>query len=312
MRTELIVIISILSIILFILLLSFILFMVVFYSKKRKPVADDYYPLPNGKIYEPHYEQIRKWIKEFRGLEHKTVSITSHDGLTLRGRYYKFYDNSPTELMLHGYRGDLEKDLSGGIERARRVGHNVLIVDQRASGKSDGHIISFGVREHIDCVRWVDFIIKEIDSDAKIILSGVSMGAATVLMASGCNLPENVIGVLADCGYNSPDKIIKEVIRKIHLPASIIYPFIALGARLFGGFSLSKYSPLKAVQKTNLPIIFFHGDNDDFVPMQMSVDNYNKCNSEKKRLVITKGAGHGLCFIVDEQEYIDEVIKFFG
>ena len=295
----------------FLLILFLAVFMLTFYTSARKPRTDGVYPVPKGKVYEPHYDKMREWARLSRELPHKKVSIKSKDGLTLRGRYYSFFEDAPIELMIHGYRGDSERDLAGGVFRARSVGHNVLLIDQRASGESDGHVITFGIKERHDCADWVDFIINEIDENAKIILTGVSMGAATVLMASGEKLPDNVIGVLADCGYTSPEEIIKDVLGKIHLPSFIFYPIIALGARIFGGFSLKEFSPIEAMEKTELPIIFFHGDTDAFVPCRMSVDNYNACRSERKRLVIIEGAGHGLCYVVDSEKYIRELKDFF-
>ena len=292
-------------------LASFIAFLLVFYSPKRKPLSDDDYPLPTGKAYEPYYEQLRQWVQEVRCLEHTDVSIRSHDGLQLRGRYYRFYESAPIELMLHGYRGDSVRDLSGGVIRARRAKHNVLVVDNRASGRSDGHIITFGIKECDDCLQWIDFILKEIDSEAQIILAGVSMGASTVLLAAGSPLPKNVIGVLADCGFTSPEKIIKDVMRKIHVPVTLVYPLIAFGARVFGKLDLHSHTSEKAMRHATLPILFFHGDADDFVPMQMSVDNYHQCTSRTKRLVIIKKAGHGLCFAADQTLYLQEMDAFF-
>ena len=295
----------------FVLLFSFVVFMLVFYSPRRAPRVDGVYPVPKGEIYEPYHERMREWARLSRAMPHKRAEITSFDGLKLRGRYYHFYDNAPIELMIHGYRGDSERDLAGGVFRAKNVGHNVLLIDQRASGESEGNVITFGIREHRDCLSWVDYIINEIDKDAKIILTGVSMGAATVLMASGCELPSNVVGVLADCGYSAPDEIIKDVVRKIHLPIALFYPFIALGARIYGGFSLKENSPRESVTRTKVPVIFYHGDTDAFVPCRMSVENHDACASERKRLVITKGAGHGLCYVTDEMEYERELKDFF-
>ena len=298
-------------IMLFILLFSLFTFLLVFYSKSRKPTKENEYPLIKGKVYVPYHKLMIDFIKEVRKLNHFDVEIKSYDGLTLRGKYFKFYENAPIEIMLHGYRGESERDLSGGVFRAKKAFHNVLLVDNRACGRSDGHVITFGIRESMDLLKWIDFVIKEIDKDAKIILTGISMGASTVLMTSNKDLPSNVIGVLADCGYTTPKEIIKIVIKKLHLPPFLIYPFISIGARLFGGFSLNTTGAKGAVKEAKVPIIFFHGDNDNFVPSYMSEENYNNCISRKK-LVLVKGAGHGLAYIIDEDNYIKEVIDFFN
>jgi len=280
----------------------------IFYSPKR--VKAEEYPIPDGEIYEAHRESMVKWIKEMRTTPHREVSIRSFDGLTLRGKYFEFSKNAPTEILFHGYKGSAERDLSGGIARCFAIGHNALIVDHRASGESDGHVITFGVKESRDCADWVDFVIREIDPDAKIILTGISMGAATVLMASAVELPKNVVGVLADCGYSSAKAIIKKVIKDMKLPAELLYPFSRLGGLIFGHFDIDKASPIEAMKKSRLPIIFFHGDTDDFVPFEMSVENYDVCVS-KKHLVKIEGAGHGLCFPIDSERYLSELDSFF-
>ncbi len=276
----------------------------------RIPSKEEY-PIPEGEIYECHREQITEWIKDIRQMEHKDVEITSHDGLRLTGKYYEYEKGAPIEILFHGYKGTAERDLCGGVHRSFALGHSALIVDHRASGNSDGRVITFGIKESRDCLGWIDLVIREIDSEAKIILTGISMGAATVMIASGYELPQNVVGILADCGYTSAREIIKKVMRDMHLPAGLLYPFARLAARLFGGFDPDSLSPIEAMKKCRLPIIFFHGDNDDFVPHSMSEENYSACVSEKKRLVITPGAGHGLCFPVDQVGYLSELRDFF-
>ena len=246
-----------------------------------------------------------------RSAEHRKVSITSYDGLKLVGKYYENHKGAPIEIMFHGYRSTDEHDLCGGVYRSKRLGFNTLIVEQRACGNSEGHVITFGAKESRDCLSWIDFVINNIDKDAKIIITGISMGAATVMNAAGLGVPKNVIGVLADCGYSSTKGIIKEVMRGMKLPANLLYPFARLGAIVFGGFDPDKLSPKKAMAKCELPIIFFHGDTDNYVPCYMSEENYNACVSKNKRLVITKGAGHGLCFMVDMDGYFTEVEGFF-
>lgn len=291
------------------LLTAFVCFIRIFYSPTR--VQSDEFSIPDGKIYEEYREGMIEWMRWVRGLPCRELSIRSHDGLTLRGRYFECRKDAPIELLFHGYRGCAERDLSGGVARCFALGHNVLIVDHRGSGRSDGHVISFGINESRDCVSWVELIRREIDPDAKIILAGVSMGAATVLIASGMELPDCVVGVVADCGYTSAKEIIKKVIREMGLPADLLYPFAKLGARIFGRFDLEETSPREAMARCRLPIIFFHGDVDDFVPHSMSEENFSVCQS-KKRLVTVKGAGHGLAFPVDQNLYLREMKEFFG
>ena len=236
----------------FILLVSFGLFLFIFYVPPRKKKDPNDIELPSGKIYEPFWEDMRNWVLEVRKAPHENVSITSFDGLVLTGKYYEFAPGAPIELMFHGYRGNAERDLSGGMHRCFQVGHSALIVDQRCAGDSEGNVITFGIHEHQDCLMWIDFMIKHFGPDVKIILTGISMGAATVLMAAGKGLPSNVQGILADCGYNSPKDAILHVAKSMHLPAKMLYPFVKLGARLqepeiiflTGIFGLAKPHPL--------------------------------------------------------------------
>lgn len=294
-----------------VLLLAFLIFLKIFYARRIKPRNDEHFPLPEGEVYKPHHEQMIRWIKGIRAMEHADVSITSFDGLTLHGKYYECEKGAPIEILFHGYRGSAERDLCGGVHRCFAIGHNALIVDQRTAGSSEGHVITFGAKESRDCLAWVDFVIQKIDKNARIILTGISMGAATVMLAASMELPSNVIGVLADCGYTSTKAIIRKVIRDMKLPAKLLYPLVRLGARLFGGFDPEADSPIESMKRCRLPIIFFHGDTDDFVPCSMSEENYTACAADRKRLVIIHGAGHGLCFPVDPDTYLEELNRFF-
>lgn len=281
-----------------------------FYVKEKVVISPDDFPIPDGNVYEPHRPQMVAWMKEVRALPSREYWITSHDGLKLYGKYYECDPHAPMELMFHGYRGNAERDLCGGVQRAFALGHNALIVDQRASCHSDGNIISFGVNEHKDCLRWLDFVIREFGPEVQVILTGISMGATTVLLAAGTDLPKNVIGVLADCGYTSAREIIQVVCRYMKLPPKLSYPFVRLAARMFGHFDLEAADATKALKNCRVPVIFFHGESDRFVPCYMSRANYDACPS-RKRLVTTPGAGHGLCYIIDPEGYLKEAGEFF-
>lgn len=295
---------------LLILITSFVCFMMTFYSPRRKPVGKDEYPMPPGEIYEPYHEAMRDWVKSIRSMPHEDIEITSYDGLRLCGKYYEYKKGAPTELLFHGYQGSAERDLCGGVERCFAIGRNALIINQRASAESEGSVITFGIREHKDCLSWIDYAVSRFGKDTKIIITGVSMGAATVMMAAGEQLPENVACVLADCGYSSAKKIIKKVIRDMGLPADFFYPFVKLGALIFGGFRLEENSPIEAMKRCKIPVIFIHGDTDDFVPCDMSRELYEACASEKKKLVTIPGAGHGLAFPANKEMYLNALTEF--
>ncbi len=291
------------------LLFSFVCYMLVFHSPKPKKLGEDEYDIPDGEIYEVFRDAMIAWQKSMRAMPHENIEIKSHDRLTLRGKYYECDSDGPLEILFHGYKGNAERDLSGGVERCFALGRNALIVSQRGHGASSGRTISFGIKEKYDCISWINYASERFGRDKRIIIGGISMGASTVLMAAGQDLPENVVCVLADCGYSSPRKIIRKVVRQMRLPVSIVYPFIKLGARVFGGFDLEEDSPIEAVKRCKIPVIFLHGDVDDFVPFEMSKEMYDVCVAPKK-LVTIKGAGHGLAFPVDKEGYLNALREF--
>lgn len=294
-----------------VLLIAYICYRMAFYVSRKPKAPTEEIEIPVGEIYEPFHAKMEAWARETRELPYTEFAITSFDGLPLHGKFYEFAPGAPIELMFHGYRGSAERDLPGGVQRCFAVGRSALVVDQRCSGKSGGHTITFGVNEHKDCLFWVDFAVQHFGSDVKLILTGISMGASTVLMAAGHPLPENVIGILADCGFNSAKDIIKKVIKQIGLPPKLSYPFVKLGARLYGGFDLEETSVEEAMKKCTKPVIFFHGEEDDFVPCDMSRINFEACAARKK-LVTIPDAGHGLSYAIAPQQYLAELRAFFG
>ena len=305
-----ILIITLAVLVVLILLVAYLCFRLAFYVPPRKNGQSEVIDLPHGEIYEPFQESMERWAKEVRAMPHEEFSITSFDGLKLCAKYYEYAPNAPIELMFHGYRGNAERDLSGGVQRCFKLGRNAFIVDQRCSGGSEGTVITFGINEHRDCLSWVDFMVKQFGPDVKIILTGISMGASTVLMAGGEKLPENVVGILADCGFHSAKAIIQKVMRQIGLPPAVFYPFVKLGAKLYGHFDLEETTPEEAMKRCTVPVIFFHGETDDYVPCEMSKICYNACTSRKK-LITVPGAGHGLSYLIDPERYLRELGEFF-
>lgn len=287
-------------------IVTYICFRLAFYVPNKRKNK----PLPVGGKYENYLDDINRWAKETEQLSYRDVYIKSFDGLILHGKFYEYKKGAPIEIMFHGYRGTVERDLCGGIQRCFELRRSALLVDHRASGKSQGNVITFGIKERYDCVRWAEFVLNEFGKDVKVLITGISMGAATVLMASSMTLPENVEGVIADCGYSSIKDIIKLTVKKMKLSPAFFYPFIKLGAIIYGGFNPDEYSPKQAMQNAKLPVLFIHGGDDDFVPTYMSEINYDAC-SQKKKLVIIDGASHGMSFPVQQNTYVSAIEEFF-
>ncbi len=237
------------------------------------------------------------------------VEITSHDSLRLYGRYYHFKDGAPVVIMMHGYRSNSFRDGSGGFKIAREYGLNVLMPDQRAHGKSGGSSITFGIKERHDCAGWVNYVIHRFGSDTKIILVGLSMGAATVMMASDIVPKENVKGIVADCGFSSPEEILKEVAKQMNYPVGLSYFFLKIGARLFAGFDIEEYTCRDSLKNTEIPILFIHGEADSFVPCHMSLSCHEVCTSAKE-LFTVKNATHGTSYYLDTPGYTASVTNF--
>ncbi len=304
-----IVLIALSSIIGLCFLTSLICFLMTFYARKRKPLKEGEFRLIKGKIYEEYYPAMIEWMKQNRALPKTEMCIRSYDGLKLYGTYFECEKGAPVEILFNGYRGEPERDMSGAVERCFALRHNVILACQRACGKSDGKVITFGIRESKDCISWIEHAIKVFGDDVELIIGGVSMGGSTVLMAGANKLPKNVKYILSDCAFSSAKSVIKKVVKQMHLPASVFYPFIKLGARLFGGFNLEEKPPIEAVENISIPVIFFHGDIDDFVPFYMAQELYRKCKAPKKFLAI-KDAGHGLAFPKAKEEYLNAIREF--
>lgn len=266
--------------------------------------------LPHGEQYKASGARTRELMEAMQAIPYEPVSIRAWDGTVLAARYYHVADDAPLQIQFHGYRGSAIRDFCGGNKLAREAGQNTLVVDQRAHGKSGGSTITFGIWERRDCLDWVRYACRRFGPDITIFLSGVSMGAATVLMASELNLPENVVGIIADCPYSSPEGIIRKVCGDRHLPNTLAYPFVSLSARLFGGFSLKGSSAAEAVRHAKVPILLIHGEDDRFVPCDMSREIAANCASPC-RLETFPHAGHGLSYMEDTPRYARATQEFF-
>lgn len=285
---------------------AFYAYRVAFYSPME---GRDRIPTVSGPGYEPYRPEISRVFNQLKNRPFEEVRITSQEGLTLYGRYYHIQDDAPVAISFHGYRSSCLTDFCGGSELCFEMGQNVLLVDQRAHGKSEGRTITFGIKERQDLLCWVEYVRSRFGNDVKILLYGISMGGATVLMASELELPENVRGIVADCPYSSPLDIILHVGKTMPIPGWLIKPFVILGAKIFGGFDIRESDAIRAVQYTKIPILLIHGESDGFVPCEMS-QAIQTAAGNKVTLHTFPGADHGISYLVDTPRY-KTIVKDF-
>lgn len=287
-------------IILVVLGISYYAFRIAFLAPEH--LEPNKYIVPEGPQYDELREDIRKSVNKMAARPYESVTITSFDGTKLFARYYHAADHAPIQIQFHGYKSCSLLDLSGGSFLAEKLGHNALIVDQRSHGQSEGNVITFGIKERRDCLCWINYALDRFGKDVPVILSGLSMGAATVLMVTDLDLPKNVRGIIADCPYSSPREIILKVGKEMHFPPTLMYPFVYLGALLFGRFNLTESDAVSAVRNTDIPILLLHGEDDRFVPCEMS-HQIKKAGGDHITLVTFPDAGHGLCYMVIPELY---------
>ena len=287
---------------------SYYAYRLAFLSQKTDP---NNIPEVMGEMYAPYKPLLNEMFQTLINRPCEEVTITSHDGLTLFGRYYHTADGAPLDIGFHGYHSNYIYDFCGGSLISLSQGHNLLLIDQRAHGNSQGKTISFGINERKDALSWVNYAIHRFGADTKICLYGVSMGAATVLMAAGLNLPENVKGIIADCPYVRASDIIVEVGKSMKYPGWFTVPCAWLGARIYGGFNLYETDAVKAVTKSRVPILIIHGEDDTLVPASMSA-LAQQANPKLVRRETFPGAGHAMSYMVDTDRYWKAAIGFMS
>ena len=265
---------------------------------------------PSFAFEEEKKTELDRAIEEVRKEDHDWLlsnelthyHITSDDGLKLHASFLPAKEPSNRYVLcIHGYHcsGNLEFD---SISRFyHEHGFNCFMIDHRGHGESEGKYITFGIKESEDCMKWLKFMRKEFGEDIEIILHGVSMGAATVMLMSGKMLPNNVVFAVADCGYSTLKGQLMHNLENNRLPATISYRLFRLAAKLQAGFDPDDCNPIEGVEKSTIPILFAHGDDDDFVPFEMVYANYEACPSPVKKLITVPKAKHAQAFQVDDR-----------
>ena len=282
-----------------------------FYNNPQKKQKDPYRHVKNDGSYESEFS--KKLIDEMIARPCESVYTTSSDGLKLRARLYMQNEDAPFALAMHGYRSTPMLDFSGGGALALELGLNLIMPDQRACGDSEGRTVSFGYKESLDTLDWIKYISDRWGEDTKIVLLGVSLGAGTVIMTAGRGVPENVKGVIADCTFSSAKRIIKKVMRDKGIPV-FLYPLLRLGTLIYGGFDPNKAEPVNFASKIKIPLSLIHGEDDKFVPHEMSREIHEACRTSEMHTF--PGARHGTSYIADTERYkkitADFLLRIFG
>lgn len=262
------------------------------------------------KIIEENKNNEKKLANEWdETIENKKVEVIAKDGIILRGTEYIIDEHCDKwAIVLHGYHSNPDSVLSIGMHFSEK-GYNVLIPSMRASNDSEGQYIGMGWLDKYDLQCWINLIIEQNDN-AEIILHGSSMGAATVLMASGDELPKNVKAIIEDSGYTSVwDIFASEAKARFNLPTFPILNMFELVANVRAKYDIKEASAVEQVKKSNVPILFIHGDSDDFVPEYMCEELYEAANCKKDKLII-HNAGHTESKYKEPEIYYNKIFEF--
>lgn len=276
-----------------------------FPPKKRPDVRQ----IPDSRLYKEHRDKMLEAVEEMERTSYEEIFLNSQDGLRLWGKLYYIRKGAPMVIFFHGYHGTAAWDGYGFFRICRENNINILMADERTHGKSEGNVITLGIRERYDCRAWCEYAAERFGRNADIFLAGVSMGAASAVMSMELGLPENVRAVIADCGYPVPAAIIMETLKTMGLPVKLFYLLLKQGAHLFGHFDLAEATALQAVQKSEIPILFIHGGQDSIVPLAMGEELYQACVGKKERVLIEK-ANHANSAMTDYDTYAKAVLKF--
>ena len=245
------------------------------------------------------------WMEK-QNKEH--IFIKSNDNLKLHGLLIKHPNPKGIFIEAHGYRSNVERDLYPSCFNYYKMGYSLLLIDQRASGKSEGKYITFGMRESEDIICWCKYVNDTFK--LPIVLAGVSMGATSVMMSmKDLRADMRVKYIIADCGYNNAYKeVIYAINHYFHIPGIIFIFGINLWCRLIAKFSLKEKTVVDSIKNKRIPLLLIHGEKDDFVP-PINSKIIHDAYKGRKELIICPEATHGISYLVDCKKYIEAIKK---
>ena len=259
------------------------------------------------KYWDSHVDQ-KEWLSS-RQME--DVSILSEDGLKLTGKLFSSENPKRIIVCAHGYRGNCIEDFAAIAGWLHENGCDLLLIDQRGTGNSEGKYITFGAKEKKDIVKWCEYLDQRNQKCLPVYLYGISMGCTSVLLASDQGLSSSVKGIIADCGYSSIREIFEARTREsFHLPPYPMMYFMKLYCYLISGFRFEEADAVKAMEKNTIPVLFLHGEEDHFVRPENTLRNFEACRAEKK-LVMIPGAAHAVSVNENPALYTETIRQFF-
>lgn len=266
----------------------------------------------NWAEYAPRIRENKRWLKK---QDTELITVRTFDGLNLYGLYLPAKEKSnKLVICVHGFRSKGESEHSGTAKEYHSQGFNVMIVDDRAHGMSEGRYVGFGILDSQDCRKWIDLGVKLVGRDAEIYLHGVSMGGATVLYTgtkiNNRPLQPQVKGIIADCPFTSPWDVFSHVLNAGYkLPTFPVLNIASEICKRKAGYTFSAKNNLDSINEIEVPVLFIHGDDDNFVPTWMSKEMF-AARTKQKKILIVKGAGHGESFYADKELYMNTIYDF--
>jgi len=254
----------------------------------------------------------RRWARAAEGF--RSITIQAVDGLQLWSAFVPAEGSHRWAICMHGYHDTYES--MGAIgRRYHEQGWNVLMPDQRGHGRSQGDYVGWGYDERLDLVAWINHIVRR-DPEAEIVLHGVSMGAATVLMATGGPLPEQVKAAVSDCSFTTVEAEMRHVVAHglkrlpdMPIPFTPLFALLRRQALRRAGYDLKEARPVDAVARSKTPTLFIHGTEDELVPDYMMSKLYQAARCPKAFLWLPE-APHAMSVGTDPALYWNTVDTF--
>lgn len=306
MKVALIIIGIVLGVIILFMIIAILTMYFLLFHKPSKNHPNDMNIL-TSKIYLNYEQSIKDLINHIMSIPYEDAYITSYDHKKLHAKIYRNKKSHKVAIMCHGYKGTSYRDFCGGAKEFIEMGYNVVLIDERAHGLSEGKTITFGIKEREDVLKWLKYAKEEFGEDNDFVLVGISMGGATVL-----NLADKVdenIKIIADCPYASIKELFVSTIKSIRLPVFFFYPLLKLTVLLFAHVNISKFDNYQTIKNTKNKILIIHGNKDSIVPYFMS-EHLAKTYPDKIQYELFDGADHGTSYLVDKKRYTHVTKQF--